>query len=370
MKINDTDQVSVLDDRRPNATRVKPRSVKWTKSQALASPYFFSRLSKPKIGPVYATYWKFAKARQDVYFAGLTGSAVEHDDAVIRHHRFTNVYRASDRVSQYLIRHILYNQDWSPQDTLFRLLIFKFFNKIETWEALERELGVISWNTYDFGLYDKCLTSIMRCHETIYSAAYIMPSGRTAFGFERKHRNHLKIIEQIIAARAPERIADCTSLEAVFHLLREFPCIGPFIGYQFAIDLNYSSILTFSENDFVQAGPGAIDGIAKCFVGLGDFTSADVIRYMTDIQHDALDELAPGFRNLWGRSLHLIDCQNLFCEVGKYARVAHPEIQGPSKRTRIKQIYKKSPRAPDIPWFPPKWNLNDSIDLRAPNASP
>jgi hypothetical protein len=28
---------------------------------------------------------------------------------------------------------------------------------------------------------------------------------------------------------------------------------------------------------------------------------------------------------LFGRRLHSIDCQNLFCEVDKYARVAHPQ---------------------------------------------
>ena len=28
------------------------------------------------------------------------------------------------------------------------------------------------------------------------------------------------------------------------------------------------------------------------------------------------------FRDLWGRPLQLIGCQNLFCEVDKYARVA------------------------------------------------
>ena len=99
--------------------------------------------------------------------------------------------------------------------------------------------------------------------------------------------------------------------------------MGPFIGYQLAIDLNYSPLLNFSEDDFVEPGPGALDGIAKCFSSLGDLSPADVIRYMTHIQEQAFEKYAPGFRTLWGRRLHLIDCQNLFCEVGKYARVAH-----------------------------------------------
>jgi len=60
---------------------------------------------------------------------------------------------------------------------------------------------------------------------------------------------------------------------------------------------------------------------------------------------------------LRGRPLQLIDCQNLFCEVDKYARVAHPQITGRSGRTRIKQLF--APVVDPVPaWFPPKWGLN------------
>jgi len=47
----------------------------------------------------------------------------------------------------------------------------------------------------------------------------------------------------------------------------------------------------------------------------------------------------------------------LFCEVDKYARVAHPEIKGISGRERIKQRY--SPVREEVTaWFPPKWGVN------------
>jgi hypothetical protein len=329
------------------------------------SPYFFSRLKLPKPTPVFATYWKFAKKRQDVFFARILRDDrnFQGDDPILKRHRFTNVYRAADRVSQYLIRHVLYNRPWSPIDLVFRLLMFKFFNKIETWEALEQTLGSITWDTYRFESYDRCLNKLMAAGRTIYSAAYIMPSGKTEFGYIRKHQNHLKVIESMINADLPARLTKCESLEAVFQLLCSFPTIGRFIGYQFAIDLNYSSLLDFSENDFVQAGPGALDGISKCFSNLGDFTPADAIRYMVDEQDRAFKTFAPEFKNLWGRHLHLIDCQNLFCEVSKYSRAVHPEIKGLSDRKRIKQLYRPSNRSLDTPWFPPKWGLNERIKL-------
>jgi hypothetical protein len=325
------------------------------------SSLIFTRRAPPKPTDVFATYWRFAKARQDVFFAQLSKLRTPTQDPVIKRHRFTNVYRAADRVSQYLIRHVIYDRPWSPTDLVFRLLVFKFFNKIETWEVLEKAVGPITWENYQFQRYDRCLDRMMAAGQSIYSAAYIMPSGKTEFGYPRKHQNHLKVIEAMIAAALPIRLANCESLESIFHLLCSFPTIGPFIGYQLAIDVNYSFLLDFSENDFVRAGPGALDGISKCFSDFGDFTPADIIRYMTDEQDRAFEAFAPDFRNLWGRRLHLIDCQNLFCEVSKYSRAVHPEVVGSSGRTRIKQLYRPASRALEAPWFPPKWGINLQI---------
>jgi len=69
------------------------------------------------------------------------------------------------------------------------------------------------------------------------------------------------------------------------------------------------------------------------------------------------------FRNLWGRRLQLIDCQNLFCEVDKYARVRHPEVAGLSGRSRIKQVFEASSDRLSV-WYPPKWGLNEIIAAR------
>ena len=65
-------------------------------------------------------------------------------DSVLRTHKFTNAYRASDRVSQYLIRRVIYRDDLpaTVEEVFFRTILFKLFNKIETWELLEREVDV------------------------------------------------------------------------------------------------------------------------------------------------------------------------------------------------------------------------------------
>jgi len=241
-------------------------------TSAPAIPAYFSRRARPQVSPVFGTYWRFAKNRQDIYFARVFGErpSLTVRDQILQRYRFTNVYRASDRVSQYLIRHVLYNQPHSPADLVFRLLVFKFFNKVETWEILSKDLGNISWETFDLRRYEQSLSRAMARGETIYSAAYIMPSGQTAFGFDRKHKNHLRIIESMMKENVVERITEQKNFQSMYRLLRQFPCVGPFVGYQLAIDLNYTALLDFSENEFVEPGPGALDGIRKCFTGIGD----------------------------------------------------------------------------------------------------
>lgn len=189
-----------------------------------------------------------------------------------------------------------------------------------------------------------------------------MASGSSSFGYARKRENHLMLIEHMMHSGLANRIAEAASMATVYQLLLSFPTIGKFLAYQYAIDINYSTLTNFSEMDFVMPGPGAMDGIRKCFSNLGDYTEADIIRYVTDRQEQEFERLGIRFKDLWGRRLQLIDCQNLFCETDKYARLAHPEMSGISGRTRIKQLYVSSGRNNIDYFFPPKWGLNYKLN--------
>ena len=286
------------------------------------------------------------------------GSPPWTQDKVLRAHKFTNAYRASDRVSQYLIRNIIYGPDLSdePVEVVFRILLFKLFNRVETWELLEQELGTLTYSDYSFKRYDRVLAAAMARGERIYSGAYIMPPGRS-FGHGRKHRNHLTLLGRMMAEELPARLTESPSLESAFTQVRRYPSIGDFLALQFVTDVNYSHVTDFTEMDFVVPGPGAVDGIRKCFADTGGMSYADVIRMMVERQEVEFDRLGLEFLSLWGRRLQLIDCQNLFCEVGKYARIAHPEASGNSRRRRIKQRFRPSPARIQY-WYPPEWGIN------------
>jgi hypothetical protein len=68
--------------------------------------------------------------------------------------------------------------------------------------------------------------------------------------------------------------------------------------------------------------------------------------------------LGLAFDGLWGRPLHAIDCQGLFCETDKYCREAAPELA--SARKRIKARFNRSTEPVQL-FFPPKWGINDRL---------
>ena len=320
-----------------------------------------STLSPAKQTAAYDTFWQFAAERQQVFFRKLEGFPPPWtEDPIIKRHKFTNAYRASDRVSQYLIRHVIYKGDQTPEEIFFRTILFKLFNKIETWELLTSKLGFPTFKEYSFADYDEIYVEAMGQGTAIYSGAYIMPSGSRTFRYREKHRNHLKLLESMMKDHVADRIAQAPSMERSFDLLRSYPGLGNFLSYQLITDLNYSLLCDHSEMEFTSPGPGALDGIHKCFSDLGGFNEADIIRWVADRQEREFEGRGIVFRSLFGRPLQLIDCQNLFCEVSKYSRIKHPEIRGTNDRTRIKQIYRPAIKPIEY-WYPPKWDINELV---------
>ncbi len=324
----------------------------------MTQPYF------PHLHPlvpteVLDTYWRFATERQRIFFKRFHGEPSPWtEDPILLRHKFTNAYRAADRVSQYLISEVIYNPVY-PSDhneVFFRIILFKLFNKIETWELLTRNLGLLTLDTFDVARYSSVLSEAMSNGHSVYSGAYIMPSGSRVFGFKRKHHTHLCLLEMMIADEAWKKIADCRTMQRAFYLLRDYPTIGDFLAYQYVTDINYSELTNFSEAEFVVPGPGALDGIRKCFKDTAGLTGPEVIKFVAEVKEQEFDRLGLNFQTLWGRPLQLIDCQNLFCEVDKYARERHPLVKGISGRTRIKQIFRPVNKSIQFT-FPPKWGI-------------
>lgn len=342
-----------------------PASHNATSNQHWSFSTIASRFTRFRPTAVFDSYWKFAAERQAIFFRrvkGVTGPWTK--DPILSHHKFTNVYRASDRVSQYLIRNVLYKGDQSWREVFFRILLFKLFNKIETWELLTNCLREPLTTATPLRAVSAILSEAKLSGRKIYSGAYIMPSGTGPFRAMKKHESHLRILKHLLDQSVPERLADCHTMQSTFLLLRSFPMMGDFLAYQYLIDLNYGKELNFSESEFVVPGPGAKSGLRKCFQTFDGMTESDLIKMVADEQEQEFASRGLSFQYLPGRVLQYIDCQNLFCEIDKYSRIAHPEISGQYGRKRIKQIFRPHTTVP-IPWYPPKWGINQLMSASA-----
>ena len=301
-------------------------------------------------------YFYFIQERMRIFWNKYENKAHLTDDPILQEYKFTNVYRACDRVSQYLIRNVIYKdlKMYSPEDVLLRTLVFKVYNRIETWEYLCK-LSDITINNFNVEKLSALLSQRQQS-APIFSNAYMMAGSHFDYpSIKTKHQLWLQIIEdELIKKRGVSKILKAKSMEEVYNLLREYPLIGDFLAYQYTIDLNYTPYLNFDEDSFVKAGVGAVRGIKKCFQSYGD-SYEDAIVYT----HDHFEELQvrygfADFLPLPNRKLKLIDLQNCFCETDKYLRAKLPELK--VGNVRIKQHYKPSRGKIDY-YFPDKWGV-------------
>jgi len=310
---------------------------------------------------VFDTYWRFAAERQAIFHRRSTGQPDPWtEDPILGHYKFCNAFRASDRVSQYLLRDVIYGRhgaDLPAEDAFLRIVLFRIFSRERTWDVIEEATGGLTRATFDTERLAMVLSKA-KVDGPIYTAAFILCAANP-YGFTTKHQNHLELVRRMFTPGSlGGTLARAQSLREVYEAFLEWPMIGPFLAYQLAIDLNYSEHLDFSEDEFTIPGPGAVRGLQKVFADFGGNRPEDLIKAMVEQQDQHFERLGLDFQNLFGRRLHAIDCQGLFCETDKYSRVAFPELK--SNRQRIKQVHRPNPEPLPL-FYPPKWGLNDKV---------
>lgn len=306
---------------------------------------------------VYDLYWYFACERQNIFIKKLNNEPPPWTlDKILQEYKFCNSYRVNDRVSQYLLKNVIYNgKDYSSEDILFRILLFKLFNKESTWDLLIKHFQDITLKTFKVNEFSNVLESAISNGIKIYNDAYISCANK-AFGYDRKHDNHLALLNKMfIQDKMQDKIIKSTSMKEAFDIIKSYPLIGNFMAYQLVTDINYSNVVDWQESEFTIAGPGSLRGIKKCFIDKGNLSNEDVIRYMYEHQDEEFKRLNLHFTRIGNRPLQLIDCQNIFCELDKYCRQALPDLK--SNRTKIKKKYIQKKNT-IFYMYPPKWNID------------
>jgi len=160
--------------------------------------------SKPKRSRIFRVLWDFAAERHSIYLMRVAGKRGPWTkNPILGQYKFTNAYRVADRVSQYLIS-MTYKSPVDDVRTIFlRTLLFKIFNRIDTWEDIVELVGVPVAGEFNFDTCEAVLQQIKTAGRSIYSGAYIMPSVGTAGA--SKHRMHLTLLRHMLEGHFPER---------------------------------------------------------------------------------------------------------------------------------------------------------------------
>jgi hypothetical protein len=283
---------------------------------------------------------------------------------------FCNIFRILDRTTQYLIREVIEVGSQKPNDVVFRVVLFNLFTKIETYELLQRRLGPLTWERYDPEAYEEVLEEAKDDGTTLYTGAFQKPAPKYHHCVIA-HKNHLRLLEALLSSGLTKQLQRAESLADVFTFIASFSGMADFTSYQLLVNLSYTSLLNFSEMDFVVGGPGSRSGLTKCFGKSIDPVKMEVgiMRWMAETQNEHFARLGLEFAGLGpeGLPLGLVDIEHTLCEVEKYSRFAHPSV--PShygrKRTSMKRNFHPSPQPlPSEPTLPAAWSHPDRRIVR------
>jgi hypothetical protein len=256
------------------AAKTAKKAVEILPASTIAYPAEILAL-QPTVG--FDKLWYWVKERHAIYPARREGKPSPWtSDPLLSQYKFTNVFRELDRESQACIR--IANSGPSLdsfEEQFLRCILFKTFNLDSTWQLLTRGLGEEP-RLSNFDLKRYC-SMLSESTTTIYSnasyGAYPQHDSEwQAVGLVREptaEKFYLRVVQMMLEQGLPAKASAAKSLDEIVALLQEFPRIGEFKAGQFALDLNYGPHLRLPVGNFVIAGPGARNGINRCFSAHG-----------------------------------------------------------------------------------------------------
>jgi len=317
----------------------------------------------------YYMYW--INERMNIFWNRFEGKPAPYtNDEILKQHKFTNVYRALDRASQYLLTHVIYNgNEYTAEEMFWRILIYKHFNLPSTWDLLIEEFGDIDSRVSLGQISDYLVKKIDEGH-TLYSNAYMMTSaflsGNTGKYCHlkankwRKHQYYFYIFErELIEGGKVSEIMAAKTMEEAFNIMSSVTSFGGFTTYQYIQDINYTNFVDWDDNSFCAAGPGTIRGIERCFNITGKADYQEIVKWVQNNFESLCDAYGIKFHSIANHMPTVPDLSNCFCETDKYLRGAGVETEGKKVAgKRIKQVFKENNKKINYV-FPDKWLVGE-----------
>lgn len=271
-------------------------------------------------------FWYWINERQRIFLKKEAGESRPWTrDKILDTYKFVNVFREQDRVTRDL-RDRLKTRD-SMTDVFWKTVVFRLFNWPPTYDALHRSGFVRCWNEREA----KHVTDAMlKRREQVFTGAYIVTNSGSS-----RRKNHLvcEALSKLYRDRKSlvRLMRDGRSLRRATEMLRAYPMIGWFVGYEIVTDLRHTAILRDAEDIMTWAnpGPGARRGCNRIFRGQKK-TSRVGVDYVEEMR-TLLGKSQTGVLETHVPALEMRDIEHSLCEFDKYERVRLGEGRPRSK---------------------------------------
>jgi hypothetical protein len=237
------------------------------------------------------------------------------DDAVLRAHRFCNVFRELDRVTIWIREHI--REPYADHPHLwFMLCMARWINWPDTLgELMDSKGGWPSQRAFSCERVTQILEARARRGEKVFTGAYKIDAGRG--GSKPKH-----VAEAVLGGVWRNPVPMRATLQGTWEAFQPRIGWGPFMAYEAVTDLRHTRYLNAAPDimRWANAGPGAMRGInrlrgEKLTAAMTPVYANSYIRYLLEMSQN-YPVLAP-----WVPPLEMRDIEHSLCEVDKYLRV-------------------------------------------------
>jgi hypothetical protein len=200
------------------------------------------------------------------------------DDPILDKFRFTNSYRELDRGTLYAKQVVLLADNL--EQCFMQVLCYRLFNRVETYDKVFRKhymSGALDWKEIH--------TELIELHEKkpIFTRAHVLPTfgARKANG-ETKLEKVIEMLQDVESHLTPiiHDVFDNTTFEEAHRALQKVDNLGDFLAYEVLTDLAYTNLVSFNEDDWANAGPGARDGLRLLYPE----STKTRIEYMRELQ--------------------------------------------------------------------------------------
>jgi len=247
--------------------------------------------------------------------------------------RLCNVYRELDRGTNFVTEHIM-GADAKPEDLLFRILLYRMFNEIGTYNVLRPLLKNFNGEKAAEILIKKQLRG-----EVVFRGSWLT-AGTGLHGPGSKIRDYCQVAEGVYRTRKDfySMISKTRNIREGWEAIKGVKWMGGFMGYQVALDYSYITELGWKEDEWVYVGPGAKKGI-YWLMGESPLTDSDLkdleafskkpvdyeqaIRNLQENQASYFKKFGLEFKKWNGKDLDVHNCEFSLCEFNKTMRAQH-----------------------------------------------